>query len=185
MPCNDLWLLTNGVRWRVGGNCTTLFVTEVTTTGIKADTFFKFDRSGYECASKSDVVNEAGVEYNIVEYRKKPAAAPRPEAAPSSEDASSASGSKTGASSQEHEEYQYLNLIRKILAEGVTRGDRTGTGTISIFGAQMRFSLRNNVMPLLTTKRTFWRGLAEELVWFVSGSTNANELAVRLAAASS
>ena len=40
----------------------------------------------------------------------------------------------------------------------------------------MRFSLRNNAFPLLTTKRVFWRGIAEELLWFVSGSTNANEL---------
>jgi hypothetical protein len=70
-------------------------------------------------------------------------------------------------------------LIRKILAEGVTRGDRTGTGTVSIFGAQMRFSLRDDVLPLFTTKRTFWRGVAEELLWFISGSTDANKLAVR------
>lgn len=45
-----------------------------------------------------------------------------------------------------------------------------------MFGTQMRFSLRNNVFPLLTTKRVFWRGVAEELLWFVSGCTNANEL---------
>lgn len=79
-----------------------------------------------------------------------------------------------------HDEVQYLDLVRRILATGATRNDRTGTGTISVFGAQMRFDLRNGTMPLLTTKRTFWRGLAEELLWFVSGSTNANELAVRL-----
>jgi hypothetical protein len=79
-----------------------------------------------------------------------------------------------------HDEVQYLDLVRRILATGVTRSDRTGTGTISVFGAQMRFDLRNGTMPLLTTKRTFWRGLAEELLWFVSGSTDANKLAVRL-----
>lgn len=67
-----------------------------------------------------------------------------------------------------HEEMQYLNLCRDVLENGVTRGDRTGTGTISKFGAQMRFSLRNNAIPLLTTKRTFWRGVAEELLWFIS-----------------
>jgi dihydrofolate reductase/thymidylate synthase len=71
---------------------------------------------------------------------------------------------------------QYLNLIRKIIDEGVKKGDRTGTGTLSIFGAQMRFSLRNEVFPVLTTKRVFWRGVAEELLWFVSGDTNAKNL---------
>ena len=67
-----------------------------------------------------------------------------------------------------HEEEQYLNLCRDILDTGVRRGDRTGTGTLSKFGTQMRFSLRDGRLPLLTTKRTFWRGVAEELLWFVS-----------------
>lgn len=75
-----------------------------------------------------------------------------------------------------HEEMQYINLIKDILDHGVKRGDRTGTGTLSKFGAQMRFSLRNGTFPLLTTKRVFWRGLAEELFWFISGSTDANVL---------
>lgn len=75
----------------------------------------------------------------------------------------------------EHDEYQYLNLVRQILSKGSTKGDRTGTGTISMFGAQMRFNLREN-FPLLTTKRVFWRGVAEELLWFIKGSTNAREL---------
>lgn len=48
---------------------------------------------------------------------------------------------------------------------------------MSIFGAQMRFSLRDSTFPLLTTKRVFWRGVAEELLWFIRGSTNGNELA--------
>ena len=58
----------------------------------------------------------------------------------------------------------------------VQRGDRTGTGTLSKFGTQMRFSLRNGTLPLLTTKRTFWRGVAEELLWFIQGNTNGNDL---------
>lgn len=69
------------------------------------------------------------------------------------------------------EEMQYLDLCREILETGVQRGDRTGTGTLSKFGTQMRFSLRDGTLPLLTTKRTFWRGVAEELLWFVSVST--------------
>ena len=74
-----------------------------------------------------------------------------------------------------HEERQYLDLIHDILDHGSTKGDRTGVGTRSIFGAQMRFSLRNS-FPLLTTKRVFWRGVVEELLWFLRGSTSAREL---------
>ncbi|KAI2497818.1 Thymidylate synthase [Fragilaria crotonensis] len=74
------------------------------------------------------------------------------------------------------EEMQYLDLCRDIIENGVHRGDRTGTGTLSKFGTQMRFSLRDGTLPLLTTKRTFWRGVAEELLWFISGNTNGNDL---------
>ena len=74
------------------------------------------------------------------------------------------------------EEQQYLDIVKDIIANGVLRGDRTGTGTLSKFGVQMRFNLRNNVFPLLTTKRVFWRGVAEELIWFVRGCTNGNLL---------
>lgn len=76
----------------------------------------------------------------------------------------------------EHEEYQYLNHIKLILEKGVKRDDRTGVGTLGTFGAHMRYSLRNSVFPLLTTKRVFWRGVVEELLWFIKGSTNAFEL---------
>ena len=75
-----------------------------------------------------------------------------------------------------HEEQQYLDIVRDIIATGVRRGDRTGTGTLSKFGVQMRFSLRDDVLPVLTTKRVFWRGVAEELLWFVSGDTSAKTL---------
>lgn len=74
------------------------------------------------------------------------------------------------------EEEQYLVLIKKILTVGSIRSDRTGTGTIGIFGEQLRFSLSNNTLPLLTTKRVFFKGVLEELLWFIRGSTNANEL---------
>jgi dihydrofolate reductase/thymidylate synthase len=84
-------------------------------------------------------------------------------------------GAAQGAAAAQHEEYQYLNLIRDILETGVHKGDRTGTGTISKFGTHMRFNLRHS-FPLLTTKRVFWRGVAEELLWFISGCTNANVL---------
>lgn len=76
----------------------------------------------------------------------------------------------------EHEEHQYLRLIREVIDRGVPCGDRTGTGTISMFGAQMRFSLRGGVIPVLTTKRVFWSGVAKELLWFIAGSTDGKVL---------
>jgi len=80
-----------------------------------------------------------------------------------------------GAGQFLHEEYQYLDLIRKISEEGIPSDDRTGVGTVSMFGTSMRFDLRQS-FPLLTTKRVFWRGLLEELLWFIRGDTNANHL---------
>lgn len=75
-----------------------------------------------------------------------------------------------------NEEFQYLNLVTQILNTGNKRNDRTGTGTMSLFGSQMRFSLRENKFPLLTTKHLFYRGIVEELLWFIRGSTNVKEL---------
>jgi len=83
---------------------------------------------------------------------------------------------KAKQAGQQHEEMQYLNLVKNIIETGNMKGDRTGTGTLSLFGAQMRFSLRGGTFPLLTTKKVFYRGIAEELFWFIRGSTNAKEL---------
>lgn len=74
------------------------------------------------------------------------------------------------------EELQYLNIIRNILTHGNYRMDRTGTGVWSKFGYTMRFDLSNGQFPLLTTKRVFFRGVVEELLWFLSGNTNARTL---------
>ena len=65
----------------------------------------------------------------------------------------------------------YEDLVRRILTEGTLKSDRTGTGTISLFGQQMRFDL-SEYFPLLTTKTVFFKGLAYELLWFLKGSTN-------------
>jgi thymidylate synthase len=80
----------------------------------------------------------------------------------------------------EHEEQQYLGLIRRVLQSGATRPDRTGTGTLSIFAPpSFRFNLSNGILPLLTTKRVFLRGVLEELLWFVHGDTDGNKLSAK------
>ena len=87
-----------------------------------------------------------------------------------------------------HEEHAYLNLVRAAIETGQHRADRTGTGTLSLFAPPpLRFSLSRPstspadpspelVMPLLTTKKVFTRGIFEELLWFVAGSTSARLL---------
>lgn len=69
----------------------------------------------------------------------------------------------------------YLDLCRNVVATGEKRGDRTGTGTLSLFGQQMKFDISHSV-PILTTKRVPWKSCVEELLWFLKGNTNAKDL---------
>jgi thymidylate synthase len=73
-----------------------------------------------------------------------------------------------------HADEQYLSLVKEVLENGEVKEDRTGVGTISIFGAQRKYDLRKG-FPLLTTKKVLFTGVLHELLWFLKGSTNIND----------
>lgn len=78
-----------------------------------------------------------------------------------------------------HPEWQYLDLMRQIWEQGSERIDRTGIGTRSIAGAMLRFDLAGGVMPLLTTKRVYWKTATREMLWFLTGETNIRPLVMQ------
>ena len=136
-------------------SCDKLYLTKVRKQ-FECDTFFEYDSKAFELKSSSGVLMDSDTPYEFLTYERR----------------DESKGSPLKKQKMAHEEYQYLALIKDIIESGITRQDRTGTGTISKFGATMRYSLRDNVIPVLTTKRVFWRGVAEELFWFVSGCTD-------------
>jgi len=75
-----------------------------------------------------------------------------------------------------HYEWQYLELMQRIWTQGDERVDRTGVGTRSVFGAQLRFDLSEGQVPLLTTKRVYWKTASREFLWFLTGETNIRPL---------
>ncbi len=157
-------------------SCSRIYLTEIENEVPDLDTFFPFIRANrFRLSYRSEKRTSGEYSYRFTEYD-----AVRDEEVISKSEQSAAA--VVAASTEQltavgnAEEQQYLDHIRDILDNGVLRGDRTGTGTLSKFGVQMRFDLRNNQLPLLTTKRVFWRGVAEELVWFIQGRTNGKEL---------
>jgi thymidylate synthase len=79
-------------------------------------------------------------------------------------------------SASRHWEWQYLDLMRRIWERGDERVDRTGIGTRSVFGAELRFDLSGGAMPLLSTKRVYWKTATREFLWFLTGETNIRPL---------
>lgn len=79
----------------------------------------------------------------------------------------------------DHPERRYLDLMRQIWSEGSQRTDRTGIGTRSLFGAMLRYDLADGAMPLITTKRVYWKTATRELLWFLTGETNIRPLVLQ------
>eukprot|EP00927_Polykrikos_kofoidii_P086971 TRINITY_DN98_c0_g1_i2.p1 TRINITY_DN98_c0_g1~~TRINITY_DN98_c0_g1_i2.p1 ORF type:complete len:488 (+),score=57.35 TRINITY_DN98_c0_g1_i2:68-1531(+) len=146
-------------------SCHRIFLTRIGKE-MECDAFFPaFDETVFKPVHVSTTRSREGLPYDFAIYdRNGQDARPSP--------ALAAAG---GANQFLHEEYQYLTAIREILAKGIDMDDRTGVGTRSLFGQQMRYDLRKS-FPLLTTKRVFWRGVLEELLWFVKGDTNGKHL---------
>lgn len=121
--------------------------------GLEPDTFMQPPDWRYRLVDVSDAHTELAVNYRFLRYTRE-----RVE--------------------RVTDETVYLDTLRKILSEGNSRGDRTGVGTVSIFGDQMSFDISETV-PLLTTKRVPWRSCIEELLWFMRGDTDAKILQKR------
>ena len=79
----------------------------------------------------------------------------------------------------DHWEWAYLDLMRRIWSEGDERIDRTGVGTRALLGVQLRCDLSDGRVPLLTTKRVFWKAAAREMLWFLAGETNIRPLVLQ------
>lgn len=157
--------------------CDAIHMTEIEYS-CECDTFFPmFDKQVFRLWNSSLPVVESNIRYSFTTYVQEGAQGHENGRKDSvlAEQPGNAVMRLPKSIRERHEEYQYLNLIQDIIQNGAEKGDRTGTGTLSKFGCQMRFNLRGS-FPLLTTKRVFWRGVLEELLWFISGSTNAKVL---------
>ncbi|EME32569.1 thymidylate synthase/dihydrofolate reductase [Galdieria sulphuraria] len=186
LACNSLESALNMLRLRsfpvayiIGGRqvfeealvnpaCSRVYLTRIY-EDFACDTFFPCLPNYFQLVSNSEIFEENGIKFEFLEYR-------RDMYLTTGMNENSAHGKRQNINpSRPHEEYQYLELVRKIVEQGVFKNDRTGVGTLSLFGHQMRFSLQGQ-FPLLTTKKVFWRGVVHELLWFISGSTNAKKL---------
>eukprot|EP00871_Galdieria_phlegrea_P005648 jgi/Galph1/6084/GphlegSOOS_G4688.1 len=147
--------------------CTKICVTSVE-QDISCDRFFPTIPNSFKLESSSDIYEENGIQFCFLEYSR--------EYSKSYDNSEKVDKRQVSIkSSLLHEEYQYLELVQTVMEHGIFKNDRTGIGTLSIFGHQMRFNLRHH-FPLLTTKKVFWKGVVHELLWFIRGSTNAKEL---------
>jgi len=150
--------------------CSYIFMTRIAKQ-FECDAFFPaLDDGQFKIGFVSATQSHQSIPYDFVTYERLDS-----ESTVSPKELSPAVAAAGGTGEFSHEEYQYLNAIQEIIKKGISMDDRTGVGTRSLFGMMMRFDLKRT-FPLLTTKRVFWRGVLEELLWFVKGDTNAKHL---------
>ncbi|KAK2660574.1 hypothetical protein Ddye_007107 [Dipteronia dyeriana] len=165
--------------------CDAIHITEIETS-MECDTFIPaIDCSLFHPWYSSQPLMENGIRFSFVTYaRVKNLAIGTTTASSELEGNGSSNYNKFEVKNftflpklilEKHDEFMYLRLVKEIISSGNQKDDRTRTGTLSKFGCQMKFNLRKS-FPLLTTKKVFWRGVVEELLWFISGSTNAKIL---------
>jgi len=142
--------------------CRMIYTTELCNVYTKeGDAFFpSIDMKSFYVHDETKEVTERGISWKRVHYRKRTQVPQH---------------NSILSLTNTHQEYQYLGIVKDIIDTGVYRDDRTGTGTVSKFGVHMRFDLSDS-FPLLTTKRVFFRGVIEELLWFMRGETNSKIL---------
>ncbi|XP_010516792.1 PREDICTED: bifunctional dihydrofolate reductase-thymidylate synthase 1-like [Camelina sativa] len=160
-------------------SCDAIHLTEIDTS-IDCDTFIPgIDASVYQPWYSSFPVTENGLRFCFTSFVRVKSSADESSDERNGSQSLQFDGKKFSFLPKivfdQHEEFLYLNMVEDIISNGNVKNDRTGTGTLSKFGCQMKFNLRRS-FPLLTTKRVFWRGVVEELLWFISGSTNAKVL---------
>lgn len=123
----------------------------------------------------SDMKQEEGIHYQFLTYQRNNQSIKSTSNVTTVSTEQISSSINQSIDTSKHPEYQYLDLVRHVIDHGHHKPDRTGTGTRSQFGAHMRFSLQDS-FPMLTTKRVYWKGVVEELLWLVSGCTDSKVL---------
>lgn len=163
--------------------CTRVYMTEILAPDFPADVHFKLDVNAFTMNHDNHVNHDeaTGIWYQHVLYVRsnlttKPLVSHSRLPPEHKETKEPLTVTMPVPSTSNVEELQYLSLVEDIIKTGVRKSDRTGIGTLSKFGCMAKYDLRGGKIPLLTTKRVFWRGVVEELIWLMAGKTSAKAL---------
>lgn len=154
--------------------CQTIYKTEIL-NNIPADTYIpEIDPKIFKLETVGKVINDNGIDYQFLKYIRKNQY--QPTINNYQQFLINSGFDNRIMNSRNPEEMSYLATIKYIMDHGNVKTDRTGVGTKSIFGHSQRYNLENNTWPILTTKKVFLKGIIEELLWIISGSTDGRVL---------